>query len=245
MKRLLLLGGTAQARALAARLAGNPDLTVTLSLAGRTARPLDQGVPTRVGGFGGAAGLAEYLAATDTDILIDATHPYAQQMSRHADQAAHDTGAACLHLSRPPWGPAAGENWIEVPDIDTAVAALPPGARAFTATGRGSLAAFARRTDIYTCLRVIDPPAGPFPGHGEFIVGRPPFTVEAELQALRRTRATHLVIKNAGGDAGRTKLTAAAQLGLPIIIVARTPLPEGGEVVETVDAAFNWLAARL
>ena len=222
-----------------------PVLTVTLSLAGRTAQPLDQGVPTRVGGFGGAAGLAAYLAASDTDFLIDATHPYAQQMSRHADQAARDAGVACLHLARPPWDPAPRENWIEVPDIAAAVAALPPGARAFTATGRGSLAAFARRTDIYTCLRVIDPPPGPFPGHGEFIVARPPFTVEAELAELRAHCATHLVVKNAGGDAGRTKLTAAAGLGLPIIIVARARLPEGAEAVETVEAALDWLARQL
>jgi precorrin-6A/cobalt-precorrin-6A reductase len=244
MKRLLILGGTSDARVLAGLVAQDDRFEPVLSLAGRTAQPLEQGVPTRSGGFGGIDGLADYLTATGTDLMIDATHPYAHQMSRHAQAAARAASVPCLHLCRPPWSKTADENWLNVPDISSAVAALPTGARAFTATGRGSLSAFVLRTDIYTLLRVIDPPTEPYAGNGEYIVARPPFSVEAEVAELRRHRATHLVVKNAGGAAARTKLTAAAQLGLPIVIVARSDLPEGTEIVETVAQAVLWLGER-
>jgi precorrin-6A/cobalt-precorrin-6A reductase len=243
--RLLILGGTAQARELAGAVAGRAGLETVLSLAGRTAQPLEQGVPVRRGGFGGVEGLVRYLCETGTDLVVDATHPYAAQMSRHAAAAAVRTGVPLLHLCRPPWEPEAPETWIRVPDLAAAVAALPAGARAFTATGRGSLEIFAGREDVWTCLRVIDAPDRAFPGNGEFVVARPPFSVEAEVGVLRRHRATHLVVKNAGGGPARTKLTAAARLGLPILIVDRTPLPAGHPVVETVGEALDWLDARL
>jgi len=245
LRRLLILGGTSEARALAGEAARVPGLATVLSLAGRTAQPLAQGVPVRSGGFGGPEGLARYLGETGTDLVIDATHPYAQQMSRNAGQAAALAGVPLLHLCRPPWEPEPPERWIRVPDLAAAVAALPAGARAFTATGRGSLEIFAARRDVHTCLRVIDPSAAPFPGNGEFVVARPPFTVAAEVDVLTRHRATHLVVKNAGGIPARTKLTAAARLGLPIVIVDRVPPPGGNPVVETVGEALGWLAARL
>jgi len=245
MARLLILGGTSEARALAGQVAGIDGLETMLSLAGRTVQPLAQGVPVRTGGFGGAEGLARYLGETGTDVMIDATHAYAAQMSRNAARAAVLAGVPLLHLCRPPWQPEPPELWISVPDLPAALAALPRGARAFTATGRGSLDHFAARRDVYTCLRVIDPPGRDFPGNGEFVVARPPFTVEAELDVLRHHRATHLVVKNAGGAPARTKLTAAARLGLPIVIVDRAPLPEGHPAVETVAEALDWLRARL
>jgi precorrin-6A/cobalt-precorrin-6A reductase len=243
-KRLLILGGTSQARDLAGRVAGDARFQTTLSLAGRTQQPLEQGVPTRSGGFGGPQGLADYLRTSSIDLMVDATHPYAQQMTQNAHLASQMSQVPCLHLSRPPWQQESGENWTVVPDIAAAVAALPPGARAFTATGRGSLTAFALRRDIHTLLRVIDPPGQDYPGSGEFVVARPPFSVEAEIRELRRHRATHLVVKNAGGTAARTKLTAAAQLGIPIIIVERGELPPGVETVETVDQVMRWLDER-
>ena len=244
MKRLLILGGTSDARTLAGIIACDDRFEPMLSLAGRTAQPLEQGVPTRSGGFGGIDGLADYLTATGTDLMIDATHPYAHQMSHHAQAAARVASVPCRYLCRPPWSKAADESWIPVPDISAAVFALPPGARAFTATGRGSLSAFVVRADIYTLLRVIDPPKDPYPGNGEYIIARPPFSVEAEIEELRRHRATHLVVKNAGGEAARTKLTAAAHLGLPIVIVDRSGPLEGAKVVETVAEALTWLRSK-
>lgn len=245
MARLLILGGTAEARALAGRVAEIPGLATVLSLAGRTAQPLEQGVAVRSGGFGGPQGLADWLAAQRIDMMIDATHPYAAQMSRHARVAAAASGVALLHIERAEWVPEPPETWVRVPDLAGAVAALPSGARAFSATGRGSLEVFAARADIWTCLRVIDPPDRPFPGSGEFVVARPPFTVAAEQAVLRHHRATHLVVKNAGGGPARTKLTAAARLMLPIVIVDRTPLPPDARTVPDVAGALAWLERHL
>lgn len=244
MKRILILGGTAEARKLATQVAQIHDIDPVFSLAGVTEKPLDPGVPCRVGGFGGVPGLTRFIKDKAISIILDATHPYATQMSRNAAAAAQATGTPILHLERPEWEQGPSENWIRVPDMQSAVRAMPPGARAFTATGRGSLGFFADRADIYTCLRVIDPSPDPFPGNGEFVVARPPFSVEAEIEVFRHFDVTHLVVKNAGGQAARTKLTAAASLGLPIIIVDRIPLPAGSNTVEDIDAALDWIAQQ-
>ncbi|MEM6635522.1 MAG: cobalt-precorrin-6A reductase [Pseudomonadota bacterium] len=241
MRRILLLGGTREARRLGAFLAGVPGISAVMSLAGRTQDPADQGLPLRIGGFGGVGGLAEYLRENRIDLLLDATHPFAEQMSRHAAEASKLTGTRLIYLRRPPWTEQPGEEWIRVPNLEAAVRALPEGARAFAATGRGSLEAFLARRDVYMILRVIDPPGAPFPGNGQFEVARPPFSVAAERRRLEVLGATHLVVKNAGGDPARTKLTAAAALGLPIVIVARNPLPAGVPVLTSVEETLGHL----
>ena len=241
MMRLLLLAGTAEARQCAAQLADLPGVIVTASFAGATRVPADLGVPTRVGGFGGVDGLRNYLITSEIDAVIDATHPFATQITHNATLAVSGLDVPLLHIDRPAWEPRPPELWISVPDIASAVEALPRGARVFTATGRGSLDYFLARDDIYTCLRVMEDQSDTYPGNGEFVVARPPFSVDAEVAVLKHHAATHLLVKNAGGAAGRTKLTAAGKLFLPIIVVDRQPLPDGAMSVSSAEAALSWL----
>ena len=244
-KRVLLLGGTAEARELAGSLANMPEVAAKISLAGRTNEPPDQGLPVRVGGFGGVDGLAKYLKDQKIDALIDATHPFANVISANAQKASRATGVPLVHINRPQWECEEDEEWIRVPGLSAAVAALPTGARAFSATGRGSLDSFLTRSDIFVSLRVVDPPAAPYPGNGEFVVARPPFEVADERAVLLAHRSTHLVVKNSGGTAARTKLTAAASLNLPIVVIDRVPAPTGGVLVADVSGALDWLAATI
>lgn len=239
MTRVLLLAGTGEARRLAGALA--PDHDVTASLAGATAAPTAYPCPVRIGGFGGAEGLQAYLRDEGVDAIVDATHPFAARISANAVAAAAAAGVALIRLARPPWTRRRGETWIEAPHLDAAAAALPAGARAFLATGRSSLAAFAGRTDCHLFLRVIDRPETPFPGAGEYVVARPPFDEAAERALLSRLGATHLVVKNAGGVAGRTKLDAAALLGLPVIVVAR-PMEQSAAPEMAAEDITRWLA---
>ena len=239
--RLLILGGTAEARQLAGLVAKTRGVEPVLSLAGRTSQPFEQGVPVRVGGFGGVDGLRNYLITSEIDAVIDATHPFATQITHNATLAVSGLDVPLLHIDRPAWEPRPPELWISVPDIASAVEALPRGARVFTATGRGSLDHFLARDDIYTCLRVMEDQSDTYPGNGEFVVARPPFSVDAEVAVLKHHAATHLLVKNAGGAAGRTKLTAAGKLFLPIIVVDRQPLPDGAMSVSSADAALSWL----
>ncbi|MEM7523988.1 MAG: cobalt-precorrin-6A reductase [Pseudomonadota bacterium] len=224
MKRVLLLAGAGAARRLAGQLAAAGH-DVTASLAGVTAQPAAYPCALRRGGFGGVAGLTDWLRQHRTEAIVDATHPFAATISAHARAAAEAAGVPLLTVARPPWSPRPGEHWWNAPDIDAAVAMLPPGARAFAATGRKSAGLFARRSDVWTAVRIIDPPTAPFPGDGAYIVARPPFDEAAERRLFERLRITHLVVKNAGGAAGRTKLDAAAALTLPIIVVERPPAP--------------------
>ncbi len=235
---ILLLGGTAEARLLAARLKAD-GLAVTVSLAGVTAKPASYHVPTRRGGFGGVAGLVDYLRRTGTTHLINATHPFAAQMTANAVSAAAETGLPCLHLRRPPWVPEMGDNWQTVPSLEAAEAALPEEATAFLATGSGSAHAFTR-PDIRTILRVIEDRQTP-PPNRTCIVARPPFSIEDELETFRTHGVTHLVAKNAGGAPGATKLVAARILKLPVIMVDRPAMPAGARSVETVEEARRWL----
>jgi precorrin-6A/cobalt-precorrin-6A reductase len=241
--RVLVLAGTTEARALCAQLAVLPGLDVRAALAGATRAPTPYTVPVRRGGFGGAAGLARHLAAGGIGALVDATHPFAATISRNAVTAAAIARVPLLRVVRPDWRPGPGDAWIMVPDLASAAAVLPAGARAFLATGRGSEAAFRTRDDLHLLLRVIDPPVAPLPANWTLTVARPPFPVEAEIAALTSFGATHLVCKNAGGKPGRSKLEAAASLGLPVVMVARPLLPEAEEA-GGVEAALAWVAAR-
>jgi len=232
--RVLILGGTGEARALAVALAGR-GLDVVTSLAGATAEPLLPPGGIRRGGFGGTEGLMDYLAEADIGIIADVTHPFAAVISRHAAEAAAARAIPCLRLERPAWKSGPGDRWQEVADTAAAVAALPPGATVLLTIGRKELAAFARRGDIRVIARAIEPPRFQLPGSWKLVLARPPFTVEAEVVLMRDERVSVLVTKNAGGEATRAKLDAARTLGLPVIMVARPAKPPA-ETAATVEA---------
>jgi precorrin-6A/cobalt-precorrin-6A reductase len=240
--RILILGGTAEARGLAQGLAGRSDLAVTLSLAGRTATPAVQPVPVRVGGFGGADGLADYLSAERVHALIDATHPYAAIISANAARAAQSTGVPLLALRRPPWIPIAGDRWIEVEDIPAAVAAVGAAPRrVFLALGRKELAPFTAAPQHHYLVRSVDPVDPPLAvPYATYVTARGPFAEAAE-RALLGVHAIEVVIaKNSGGTATYGKIAAARSLGLPVIMPSRPPLP-AVTAVETIEEALAWL----
>lgn len=227
--RVLILGGTTEAAALARALAGRTDVEPTLSLAGRTLAPERPPIPVRIGGFGGADGLAAWLGAERTDLLIDATHPFAAQMSRHAVEAARRVGVPHLVFTRPPWRLGPGDRWTSVPDMAEAAAALgPTPRRVFLTVGRLLLAAFAAAPQHTYLIRTVDPPDGieALP-HRELIRARGPFDRHAEARLMRQQRIDILVTKNSGGGATYPKLEAARALGLPAIVVERPALPPG------------------
>ncbi len=247
-RRVLVLGGTGEARALAAVLAARPHLEVTVSLAGRTGRVADDDGRTsrRVGGFGGAEGLAAWLRARAVAAVLDATHPFAARISAHARAACAAAGVPRLQLVRPPWTPAPGDRWIEVADADAAAHRLPGlGRRAFLTVGLGTLAPFAACEGVWFLVRAATPPPAPppLPGH-RLLVARGPFAAAAE-EALMRTHGIDvLVTKASGGAATAGKLTAARRLGLPVLMLRRPP-PEPGPRAATPDEAAAWLEGVL
>ncbi|MGV9339997.1 cobalt-precorrin-6A reductase [Streptomyces sp. NPDC003688] len=241
---LLILGGTTEARELAAALAANPAVRVTTSLAGRVTRPSPLTGDTRTGGFGGPAGLADWLRAHHVDALIDATHPFARKITTNALQAAREAGIPALVLRRPGWHPAPGDDWHPVPTLTAAAATLPTlGHRVFLTTGRLGLSAFAALEHLHFLVRSVEPPAPPLPPHTELLLERGPFTLADELDVLRAHRIDVLVTKDSGGGATAPKLTAARQLGLPVVVVERPPLPEDAMAVPDVQSALAWFDA--
>jgi precorrin-6A/cobalt-precorrin-6A reductase len=246
MRRILILGGTAEARRLAARLAPRKDLAVTLSLAGRTAAPAAQPVPVRIGGFGGAEGLAHYLTVESIDALIDATHPYAATISENAVRAAERANVAHLALHRPPWLCHPGDRWIEVVDVAGAVGALGKAPRrVFVALGRNELAPFVGAPQHHYLIRSVDPIDPPLPvPHAAYITGRGPFDEADERALMMRARIEVVIAKNSGGDASYGKIAAARALGLPVIMLRRPALPCAPSIetrVETIDDVLAWL----
>lgn len=238
--KLLLLAGSGEARQLARRIDG---FQVTASLAGTTRAPADLGVQTRVGGFGGVAGLVDYLRKSGTRVVVDATHPFAVQMTAHAARAAEITGLPLLIVQRPAWQEQAGDQWHFVDRLQQAAALISEGAVVFLGTGRQTLPCFANLADHRLICRQIDPPDGPFPfANGRFQVGRPPFSIADEIGFFRRESIDWLIVKNSGGEASYSKLAAARQLGLPVVLQNRQPLPPV-PCVQTVSAALAWLEA--
>ncbi|WP_448192383.1 cobalt-precorrin-6A reductase [Azospirillum sp. sgz301742] len=233
--RVLILGGTTEAAGLARALNG---FEVITSLAGRTRTPAALPGRVRVGGFGGAQGLAEYLEAEGIEALVDATHPFAVRISANAAQAVRLRPTPWLMLVRPEWTAQRGDCWTCVPDITKAADAVPAGARAFLAIGRQELAPFAERADAWFLIRSVEPPDGPLPPRHRVVTARGPFRVEDEAALLMEHRIGLLVAKNSGGD--DTKLVAARRLGIPVVLVERPALPDG-ERVGTVDEAVAWL----
>ena len=241
MTRLLILGGTREASDLA-RVVADAGIDAVLSYAGRVARPAAQPVPVRVGGFGGAAGLAQYLCGEGITRLIDATHPFAAQMSHNAVEAAAAADIPLAALTRPAWAPQPGDRWHHVPDIAGAVDALTgPSRRVMLAVGRMHLDAFAAQPQHHYLLRLVDPPETPPPLPEQTVtVSRGPFTV-AEDTALMRGHGIEIVVaKNAGGAGARAKLDAARALGLEVIMIDRPALPQRREL-GSVGEAMRWL----
>jgi precorrin-6A/cobalt-precorrin-6A reductase len=242
MARILILGGTAEARQLAGRLAGRADLDVTLSLAGRTASPAAQPVPLRVGGFGGADGLAKYLVSERIDALIDATHPYANVISANAVAAARRSAVQLVALRRPPWIKGAGDRWIEVSDVREAVRAIgPTPRRVFVALGRNELKPFCDAPQHYYLIRSVDPVDPPLPlPHVGYVTGRGPFGEADDRALLTEHRIDVVVAKNSGGTATYGKIAAARTLAIDVVMLRRPAAPDG-VAVETIEDAIAWL----
>lgn len=214
------------------------------SYGGRTRAPADQPLPTRIGGFGGLSGLADYIRREGITHVIDATHPFAAEMSRNAVAACAETGTPLIALERTPWAKTPGDNWIEVGDVDAAVAALPElPANVFLAIGRQHIAPFGNKPQHAYTLRFVDPPEAPLPFPADVIVSRGPFTLDGELEMLRIRCIAWIVARNSGGDGARAKIDAARTLGLPVIMIVRPELPER-QRVESVAEIMQWLGHR-
>jgi precorrin-6A/cobalt-precorrin-6A reductase len=242
MRRILILGGTTEARRLAERLAERRDLAVTLSLAGRTANPIVQPVPVRIGGFGGAAGLAAYLSTERIDALIDATHPYAAIIAANAARAALSAGVPLLALRRPPWVAVAGDRWVEAADAGAAARALGDAPRrVFLALGRNDILPFVEAPQHHYLVRSVDPVEPPLRvPRASYVVGRGPFG-QADDQALLMAHGIEIVVcKNSGGDATYGKIAAARMLGLAVVMLRRPVLP-AVPAVDTIEDVLAWI----
>lgn len=231
---VLILGGTTEARELAGDLVA--DHRVITSLAGRVRAPAPLPGEVRIGGFGGVDGLVAWLRAEQIDAIVDATHPFAAQMTEHAVAAAAQTGVPYLRLDRPGFPP--DPAWTVVPSLAAAAAAL-TGERVFLTTGRQHLDVFAGCPQWFL-VRAVDPPSGPAPARTEVLLDRGPFTVDGERALLRTHRIDVLVTKDSGGDATSAKLEAARAEGVAVVLVARPPGPSG---VATVAEAARWVRA--
>lgn len=241
---LLILGGTTEASRLAEAVAaiGAP---ATLSYAGRVSRPKEQPLPIRIGGFGGPDGLADYIRDHEVTHLIDATHPFAAQMSENAVLGARSAGVPLVALTRPPWRPIAGDDWVRTPDMEGAVAALAGEAkRVMLAIGRLHIDDFAAEPQHFYLLRLVDMPdtPPPLPDH-EIIISRGPFTAMGDTKLFADHRIDTVVAKNSGGAGAAAKLAAARALGLKVILIDRPEQPDREEV-ESVEAVFDWLKAH-
>ncbi|MFJ2608372.1 cobalt-precorrin-6A reductase [Streptomyces sp. NPDC087425] len=239
---VLVLGGTAEARELAGVLAGVGGVRVTSSLAGRVSRPGVLAGDVRVGGFGGAEGLAAWVRAEGVDVLVDATHPFAERITANAARAAEVTGVPALVLRRPGWTAVPGDRWHPVPSLAGAADALPAlGRRVLLTTGRLGLSAFAHLTDLDFLVRCVEPPQTPMPPRARVLLARGPFTVADETELLREQRIDVLVTKDSGGAATAAKLTAARRLGVPVVLVTRPALPAGVTAVAEVAGVLELL----
>lgn len=238
--RILVLGGTGEARALAAELVAD-GADVISSLAGRVQQPRWPEGPVRIGGFGGAAGLAAFLRDDDITAVVDATHPFAATITTNAAIACEQVGVPRLVLRRPGWD--IESSWQVVADMPAAAQSVRAwsGESVFLTTGRRDLAVFADDDRHSFLVRTIDPPEGPVPPRTMLLLDRGPFTLDGERALLRQHGVGLLVTKNSGGSMTAAKLQAARELRVLVVVVQRPPLPEGGEVVSTVNDALTWI----
>jgi precorrin-6A/cobalt-precorrin-6A reductase len=241
-KRILILGGTGDATALAAQAAMIPGVKIITSLAGRTRQPVLSSENTRIGGFGGVAGLTNYLQEQQIDVLIDATHPFAAQISFHGATAADNCNIPRLILTRPVWEPVSGDNWLEVESHEAAVTLLPSIAqRIFLTIGRQELATFSPLQHLWFLMRMIDPPQPNTPRPpGKLLIERGPFSLEDERALLQQYQIQAIVSKNSGGQATYAKIIAARELKIPVVMIQRPPIPPGEKVTD-VESALIWL----
>lgn len=238
--RVLLLGGTGEARALAKAL--HPRVDVVSSLAGRVPDPALPVGPVRIGGFGGVDGLRRWLRDESIDAVVDATHPFAATMTAHAAAACTESRIPHLILARPAWDPGAAMV-VDSDDGAAETVARQGYSRIFLTTGRSGVRAFAGSDAWFLIRAVTDPDASALPRHHRVLLSRGPYGYDAELALLRDHRIDALVTKNSGGDMTRAKLDAAAALDVPVVMVARPPLPAGVLTVGTVAEAAEWVGA--
>jgi precorrin-6A/cobalt-precorrin-6A reductase len=240
--RLLLLGGTGEARALAAAL--HPEVELISSLAGRVPEPALPVGPVRIGGFGGIDGMRNWLRDERIDAVVDATHPFAATITAHAAQVCAELGVPHLVLARPAWQP--GDATVVASDAEAAQTVADNGyARVFLTTGRSGTAAF-RGVDAWFLIRAVtEPEPATLPRHHRVLLSRGPYHYEGELALLTEHRIDALVTKNSGGAMTEPKLRAAADAGVAVIMVDRPPLPAGVHAVATVDEASDWVRARV
>lgn len=237
---MLILGGTTEARELAALL-GDLGATVTTSLAGRTADPSPLAGTVRTGGFGGADGLAEWLLREAPDVVVDATHPFARRISASALTACARGAVPLLRLERPAWSARPGERWTWASSLASAAARVDElGTRVLLTTGRQGVGAFAE-VRAWTLVRCVRTPDEPLPRASQVLLDRGPFTAEGERTLMEAHTVDLLVTKDSGGEATRAKLDAARTLGIPVLLVARTPETAEGERVRGVEEAVAWV----
>ena len=244
--RVLILGGTTEAFGLAHLLAADPRFETTLSLAGRTSKPRMQPVRTRIGGFGGPDGLAAWLEQEAIAAVIDATHPYADQISSNAVTACGRLAIPLATIMRPAWQPEPGDTWLTVASTEAAAYALgPEPRRVFLSLGRLELGAFATSSHHHYIARMIDPPEGVvLPRDIRLIFERGPFDEQAETALLIDQKIDVLVSKNSGGVATYAKIAATCRLGIPVVMIAR-PYTQHGHALDNAEGAAKWLEQRL
>ncbi len=243
--RLLILGGTTEASLLARTLADDPTVAPVLSLAGRTKSPVLPPVPVRIGGFGGVEGLASYLAEAGTQVVVDATHPFAPKISANAAAACARLELPLATFTRAAWDSQDGDRWTAVSDLAATGPALgPKPCRVFVTTGRLELAPFRAAPQHHYLIRTIDPPAADdLPADHRLILARGPFSVEEEIALMRAERVDVLVTKNSGGDASFAKVAAARALGVPVVMVER-PAASGGPRFTLLANVLSWIATH-
>ena len=241
MVKILILGGTQEARLLAKKTANLPNIQVKISLAGRTSQAVTS-KNLRVGSFGGVAGLINYLQEEKIDLIIDATHPFASQISHNAAIAAENLGLPFLMLIRPKWESVVGDKWIEVENIQAAAEILPNCAkRVFLTIGRQEVTAFSQVENIWFLMRAIEKPSSDIVlPKGLLLLERGPFDKDSEKQLLKKHNIDTLVSKNSGGNATYAKIIAARELGIKIVMIKRPMLPQGDRV-EDIESALEWV----
>ena len=240
--RVLILGGTADANRLVAEVARDKRLDPVLSYAGRTEHPTPPPIAWRVGGFGGIAGLVDYLREQNIARVIDATHPFAAQISANAIAACAAADVPLLALERAPWRQVPGDRWTEIDDIAAAPEALGTSPRrVFLGIGRQHLGVFAAHPQHHYLVRLVDPPRAPLPiSDAELVVARGPFALAGDRTMLVKHRIETVVARNAGGEATYAKIEAARELGLPVVMVRRPSILDR-DTVERVDDVLRWL----
>lgn len=241
---ILILGGTREARELAERLVDDARFHVITSLAGRTGDPEPVAGEVRVGGFGGVTGLKEFVGSARIALVVDATHPFAAQISGNAALASAETGVPCFQLVRPCWVQTADDRWSHVADIEAAAKEISSGARALVTVGRQEVAPFFARQDIHVVARMIEPLDTNLPDHAEIILARPPFSQQQERRLLEDRRITVLVSKNSGGGATYGKIKAARELGVPVIMIGR-PVMRSSTTASSVDGMMTLIGRTL